>query len=235
MRHDTVNRIQRTLLLISFLALGGIALIAARVAGYGLPGLDGLTPQGVEPSIFNKQVVLISGHAGFDSGAVCTDENGNVTLTEADVNARVAEIVSDRLRRAGADVEIFEEYDTRLNGLQADVLVSLHADSCIDTSGFKAANSSTSAIPVIEGRLVDCFNEHYAAATGLEIHANTVTFDMTQYHAFNRVAPRTPAIILEMGFMGGNRSLLANRPQAAAKGVTDGILCFFNQEDTFRK
>ena len=231
MRHDTVNRIQRMLLLISFLALGGIALIAARVAGYGLPGLDGLAPQGVVPTIFNKQIVLISGHAGFDSGAVCTDADGNVTLTEASVNAKVAEIVAARLRRAGADVEIFEEYDKRLNGLHADVLVSLHADSCIDTSGFKAANSSNSAIPVIEARLLDCFNEHYAVATELDIHHDTVTFNMTEYHAFNRVAPDTPAIILEMGFMGGNRSLLANRPQAAAKGVSDGILCFFNLED----
>ncbi|MEZ4581599.1 MAG: hypothetical protein R3A10_08170 [Caldilineaceae bacterium] len=34
--------------------------------------------------------------------AVCTDADDNVTLTEADVNARVADLAARRLRRAGA-------------------------------------------------------------------------------------------------------------------------------------
>lgn len=230
MRHDTVNRIQRTLLLISFLAVAGIALIGARVAGFGLPGLDGLSPQGVKPDVFEKHVVLISGHAGYDSGAVCTNEAGEVTLTEAEINAGVAELAARRLRRAGADVEIFDEYDARLNGLRADVLLSLHADSCIDATGYKAAKSIDSHIPAIEQRLLDCIDADYAAATELLLHPNTVTHAMTQYHAFNRIAPETPGVILEMGFLGGDRSLLVNRRQIAAKGVADSILCFFDPE-----
>lgn len=230
MRHDTVNRIQRTLLLISFLAVAGMALIGARVAGFGLPGLDGLSPQGVQPGVFEKNVVLVSGHAGYDSGAVCTDEAGEVTLTEVEINAKVAEIAARRLRRAGADVVIFDEYDARLNGLRADVFISLHADSCIDASGYKAANSINSHIPAIEQRLLDCVDLNYAAATELSMHPNTVTHAMTEYHAFNRIAPETPGVILEMGFLGGDRSLLVNRPQSAAKGVTDSILCFLNPQ-----
>ena len=121
MRHETINRIQRTLMLISFLALLGIGLIGARVVGIGSPGLDGLSPQGVERSAFNKKIGLVSGHAGFDSGAVCTDANGEVNLTEADVNAKITDIVAKRLRRAGADVTVMEEYDPRLAGLRVDV------------------------------------------------------------------------------------------------------------------
>lgn len=231
MRHETLNRIQRTLMLISFLALLGMGLIGARVAGLGPPGLDGLTPQGVERSAFNKKIGLTSGHAGFDSGAICTDGNGEVALTEADINAKIANIVAKRLRRAGADVTILEEYDPRLAGLDVDVFLSLHADSCIDASGFKAANSINSHIPADEERLLSCLNVNYASATGLLLHPDTVTHAMTEYHAFNRIAPETPAAILEMGFMGGDQDLLVNRPQIAAKGITDSILCFLTPEE----
>lgn len=230
MRHETINRIQRTLLLISFLSMLGIGFIGARVVGIGLPGMDGLSPQGVEPSAFNKNIGVVSGHAGFDSGAVCTNTKGEVTLTEAEVNAKIAGIVAKRLRRAGADVTILDEYDPRLAGLRVDVLLSLHSDSCIDASGFKAANSINSHIPVEEQRFLDCLTTNYAASTGLELHPNTVTHAMTEYHVFNRVAPETPAVILEMGFMGGDQGLLVNQPQTAAKGITDGILCFLDWE-----
>ena len=231
MRHETINRIQRTLLLISFLSVLGIGLIGAWVVGIGLPGFDGLSPQGFERSAFNKEIGLISGHAGFDSGAVCTGADGEVTVTEAEINAEITDIVSKRLRRAGADVTVFDEYDPRLAGLSIDVLLSLHADSCIDVSGFKAANSINSHIPVEEQRLLDCLTTNYALSTGLELHPNTVTHAMTEYHAFNRIAPETPAAILEMGFLGGDQGLLVNQPQVAAKGITDSILCFLDWED----
>ncbi len=231
MRHDTINRIQRTLMLIGFLALVGIGLIGARVVGIGLPGRDGLAPQGIERSAFNREIGLISGHAGFDSGAICTDGDGEVTLTEAEVNAKITELVAKRLRRAGADVTVFDEYDPRLESLRVDVLLSLHADSCIETSGFKAANSINSRIPIEEGRLLDCLDSQYATATGLSLHPNTVTHAMTEYHVFNRIAPETPAAILEMGFLGGDHDLLVKRPQIAAKGITDSLLCFLDEGD----
>ncbi len=201
------------------------------VVGIGLPGRDGLAPQGLERSAFNREIGLISGHAGFDSGAVCTDDNGEVTLTEAEVNAEIADIVAKRLRRAGADVTVYEEYDPRLEGLRVDVLLSLHADSCIETSGFKAANSINSRIPIEEERLLDCLDSQYATATDLSLHPNTVTHTMTEYHVFNRIAPETPAAILEMGFLGGDRNLLVKRPQIAAKGISDSLLCFLDEGD----
>ena len=36
---------------------------------------------------------------------------------------------------------ILDEYDTRLAGLKVDVLVSLHADSCVQASGNKVATA----------------------------------------------------------------------------------------------
>ena len=49
---------------------------------------------------------------------------------------------------------------------------------------------------------------------------------MTQYHAFRRVAPDTPAAILEMGFLGGDRQLLTEQADTVARGIADSLLCF---------
>lgn len=212
--------------MIGFAAFFGIAIIVARIVGMEMPW-SGEQP-GLVLGAFNRQVALISGHAGFDSGAVCTDEAGTVTLTEVEVNAAVAQAAANILRRSGTDVLVLEEYDPRLEALQADVLISLHADSCIDASGFKAAIFAYSAIPEIETRLLSCIDEEYAAVTGLPHHPNTVTHDMTEYHAFRRIAPETPAAILELGFLGGDRTLLTQEADRVARGVAESVLCFLD-------
>ena len=228
MRDSTVRKIQRIIFLIGFIALLWIGLIGARVAGYGPPGLDGVSPQGVNRAIFNREIALISGHAGFDSGAVCEDERGRVTLTEAEINADIAKLVAKRLRKAGADVVILEEYDDRLENLEADLLISLHADSCIDASGYKAAVDERSTISTADASLLNCIDTFYPETTALSHHANSVTHDMTQYHAFRRIDATTPAAILEMGFLGGDKQLLTRSQQYVAKGVSDSVLCFFD-------
>ncbi len=230
MRHDAVNQVSRIFLIILLVSLAGIGLIMAQALGFGLPDANGVWPQGVVGKAWDRQVALISGHAGNDSGAVCEDADGNVLVTEAEINAHVANLAAERLRRAGADVTILDEYDDRLEGLRAAVLVSLHADSCIDASGFKAAVHTYSAIPTINERLLGCIERSYSAATGLPHHPNTVTHNMTEYHAFKRIDPLTPAAIIELGFLGGDQALLVNQPELAAKGVADGILCFFEGE-----
>lgn len=230
MRHDTVNRASRILLIILLVTVAGMALIMAQAVGIGLPDANGFQPQGVVGAAWDRQIALISGHAGNDSGAVCEDDAGNVLVAEADINARVATLAAERLRRAGADVVILDEYDDRLQGLQAAVLVSLHSDSCIDASGYKAAVHTYTMIPQTNQKLLGCIDQAYPAATGLERHPNTVTHNMTEYHAFRRIDPETPAAILELGFLGGDQALLVEHPELPAKGVADAILCFLQTQ-----
>ena len=230
MRHDALNQVSRIFLIILFVSLAGMAWIIAQAMGFGLPDAGGLPRQALVGAAWDRQVALISGHAGNDSGAVCEDENGNVLVAEADINATVANLTAERLRRAGADVLILDEYDDRLEGLRTAVLVSLHADSCIEASGYKAAVHLYSAIPATADRLLACIDQTYPAATGLPHHPNTVTHNMTEYHAFGRIDPLTPAAIVELGFLGGDQALLVNQPELAAKGVADGILCFLEGE-----
>jgi N-acetylmuramoyl-L-alanine amidase len=218
------QRLERLLLTLVFLLLAGAVIVT------WLGGEDGQASRWIDDwqnrpqrvaAAAGRRVALIAGHKGHDSGAVCPDG-----LTEQETVERIAEESADRLRRAGAEVLVFAEYDERLQGLVADTLVSIHADSCIDRSGFKVARSATSVIPDVEDRLVACLIKAYQADTGLAFDSNSITPDMTGYHAFKRVAPQTPGAIIETGFLGADQELLTQRPDLPARGIANGILCF---------
>lgn len=166
------------------------------------------------------RVGIISGHAGSDSGSVCDDG-----LTEALVNANIANRVITALNERGIKTDLLEEFDSRLQGYSASALVSIHADSCTYindlATGYKLAGSSVTN----SSRLSVCVEQAYAEATQLPYHENTITPHMTDYHVFREVAPGTPTVIIEVGFMSLDRELLTTGADAAANGVTNGILC----------
>lgn len=174
-----------------------------------------------------KRIGIVSGHRGYDPGAICPDG-----LTEAEINFAVAQRVVALLERMGYTVDLLEEFDDRLEGYQADALVSIHADSCNvpGASGFKVARVVHSAVPEAEDWLVECLQQEYAAATGLSFHANSITFDMREYHAFYEIAPETPGAIIEIGFMGDDRYLLLFQQERIATGIVEGLVCFLEGE-----
>ncbi|MEZ4729224.1 MAG: N-acetylmuramoyl-L-alanine amidase [Caldilineaceae bacterium] len=228
MRHHTLQSIQRYLVIISFLSLIGIGAVSLRIAGYDFAIVQTWLPPGLLGALFNRQIALISGHAGNDSGAVCTDAAGNVTVTEAEITAAITARVAQQLRRVGAHVLVLEEFDSRLDDLTVDLLVSLHADSCIEASGYKFAQTASGEIDsTVRTALGACFDQSYAAITSLAPHPNTITHNMTDYHAFRRIHPRSPALILEMGFIGGDQQLFVQHPDLIARGITTSIRCFF--------
>lgn len=167
------------------------------------------------------RIGLIAGHWQNDSGAVCDDG-----LREVDLNLAIARRVERLLRDHGYRVEVLPEYASDLQGYRANALVSIHADSCTDLSGFKVARWADSPHPVRDDLLVDALTTSYAVATGLQVHAKTVTEDMTEYYAFRRLAAETPAAIIECGFMGGDRSLLTEEQDRVAAGIANGIIAF---------
>lgn len=223
MRLALIRRLQRLFFLISFLLLACILYLAAQSLGYPLPFSVDLST--VRLLTAEDRVALVSGHAGSDSGAVCGNDWAP-TLQEVDVVARIAALVQDQLIKAGVEVVLLEEYDPRLRNLNMKLLLSLHADSCVAVSGYKATSRVNSIIPATEERLLACIDANYAAQTGLTFHPNSITHDMTYYHAFRKILPTTPAAILEMGFLGGDGQLLTEEPERVAAGITASILCF---------
>jgi N-acetylmuramoyl-L-alanine amidase len=175
------------------------------------------------------RIGIVSGHMGNDSGAVCPDG-----LTERDVNYKIATLVQKLLTADGYQVDLLNEFDTRLTGYQALALVSIHNDSCEfinnEATGFKVAPSEANPNPQKSERLSACLIDRYAAATGLHFHANSITPDMTQYHAYNEINVNTPAAIIEAGFLNLDRDILVNHTDKVALGIRNGILCYIRNE-----
>lgn len=171
------------------------------------------------------RVGIIAGHRGFDSGAACADG-----FTEAQINSALAERVVANLTAAGINAETLDEFDPRLDGYSATALVSIHSDSCdyINdlATGFKISGSSITD----SSSLSICVEQYYRDATQLPYHPNSITPHMTDYHAFREIAPGTPAIIIEVGFLNLDREMLTNGSDQVVKGLTDGILCFLEKE-----
>jgi N-acetylmuramoyl-L-alanine amidase len=176
------------------------------------------------------RIGLVAGHWGNDSGAVCEDG-----LTEEEVNVQITSMVQELLSREGFEVDVLQEFDQRLNSYRALALVSIHNDSCNyindQATGFKVASAVSSAFPERASRLTACLSHRYQAATGLRFHYNTVTRDMTEYHAFNEIHSDTTAAIIETGFLNLDREILTKRTDLVAQGVASGILCFIRNED----
>jgi N-acetylmuramoyl-L-alanine amidase len=53
---------------------------------------------------------------------------------------------------------------------------------------------------------------------------------MLGYYAFQEIDPKTPAAIIEMGFISGDRSILLDQPKRAARGIVKAIECFISQK-----
>ena len=178
------------------------------------------------PAPANQQRVgIVAGHKGNDSGAVCPDG-----LTEAQVNLEVAGRVQATLRQAGYAVDVLDEFDARLEGYRADALVAIHADSCeyINelATGYKVAGSMAAMAPEKSSALTECIIQSYVVQTNMDFHANSITRDMTFYHAYREIDPGTPAAIIELGFLNLDREMLESRPDLTSAGVSNGILCF---------
>jgi len=185
-------------------------------------------PPSPTPTKPPKKIGLVAGHWStnprkYDPGAVCPDG-----LTEVEINLAIAQLVKALLENQGYEVDLLEEFDAALDGYQADALVSIHADSCNvpRASGFKVASVLHSALPEEEDSLVKCLREEYQKATGLSFHEHSITYDMTEYHAFYEIDSQTPGAIIETGFMAADRQILVDQQDKVAEGIANGIVCF---------
>lgn len=187
-------------------------------AGTGSGFLQPLRAPGEVTS--KPRVAIVAGHRGNDAGTVCADG-----LTEAEINEKVAEAVALSLAAEDIRVEILDEFDPKLDGYKATAFVSIHTDSCsVDMTGFKVANAENGS--EASKQLTECLWTHYEAETGLPRHLATITTNMTQYHAFHKIAETTPAAIIEIGFLNGDRAFLTEQTDRVVAGIVKGIECF---------
>lgn len=183
------------------------------------------------------RIGVVAGHSGrprdasfeSDPGAVCPDG-----LTELEINEAVAREVVAALRRLEYQVDLLEEFDERLAGYEADVLVSVHTNDCQDYgdagTGFSAAAASARQTTRGDDEyLLECLIDQYGKTTGLPRHFG-LTYDMTDYHTFGEVSADTPTAIIELGFMNRDRLMLTTQRPLLAQGIVNGILCFLQPD-----
>jgi N-acetylmuramoyl-L-alanine amidase len=177
-----------------------------------------------------SHIGIVAGHWEFDTGAICPDG-----LTEQEVNLAIATLTKEYLINEGFTVDIFGEYDDRLDGFRGLALVSIHADSCefVDTNatGYKVAAPQDSLQSAKSQRLSSCIASRYQEYSHLNYHPGSVTRDMTENHAFDKINPQTPATIIETGFLNLDKIFLTTKPEIAAQGIAEGILCFIHNEN----
>ena len=155
-------------------------------------------------------------------------------VTEVEINLDIAERVGVILNSKGIAVDILPT--TIPVGYVADAFVALHADSdgVGENSGFKMAHAARRG--PYEDALLNDIKDAYGAATGLDYDARHITSSMRGYYALtwsrfqHAVAPHTPAVILEMGYVSNDddRALMLDRADLVAKSISDGIMKFLN-------
>lgn len=177
-----------------------------------------------------RRVGILPGHWQYDTGAVCPDG-----LREVEVTTDVALRVKALLEYRGLTVDLLPEHDPTepqppLQNYRGAAMVAIHADSCDfpAASGFKVARWRFSRMPEAEDRLVECLEAAYARHTLLPEHPDTITPNMWNYYAFREIAVDTPAAIIELGFLGGDRAFIDAHRYEMARGIAEGIGCFLD-------
>lgn len=165
-----------------------------------------------------------------DSGAVCPDG-----LREVDITKSVADQTLLLMQNRGYHTVMLQEFDPRYEQtprFQPRVLLSIHVDSCLQgaeyayATGYKIAHAEPSDNVEQDGRLVTCLTRSFdrvAFKYDKPFNVNTITRNMTEYHAFRKIDPTTPAAIIELGFLGNDRAFLVNRQDEMARGLAVGL------------
>lgn len=162
------------------------------------------------------------------------------SISEADVNLRIASDVADMLRRSGVAVDLLPA--TVPPGYDADAFVAIHAD---DGGGGSASGWKVSApwrASVASRRLSASISLWYGRLSGLAEDRYGVTYNMRGYYGFswNRfshaVSPSTPAAIIETGFLtsADDRRVIVEDPDRAGRAIAWGVLSYLGERVTMR-
>jgi len=187
-------------------------------------------PQRETTSIPSARVGIVSGHWGNNDGYICADEE-----TESDVNLTIATYVRQILMEQGYAVDLLKEFDSQLQNYQGLALVAIHTGSCeyIDNNatGFTVSSSLFSrSQPEQVSKLSACLVNRYGNLTGLR-YINNSTESTASYHTYEEINPETPVVAIEVGYLNLDHDFLVNKPELAARGIAEGILCFLRNEN----
>ncbi|MFL6557790.1 MAG: N-acetylmuramoyl-L-alanine amidase, partial [Bacillus sp. (in: firmicutes)] len=201
------------------------------VAGW-LVSINGTNPQiekpGAEGYLKNKTIVLDPGHGGTDKGA--TGASGTY---EKDLTLRTAELLSDKLTAAGANVYLTRKNDSYLqlasrvnmaHNYNADAFISIHYDSNVNHS--------------IHG-MTGFYYHSYQQALAESILASTIGqtklnsrgVRFGDFHVIRENSQK--AVLMELGYLSNPEEEMTIKSggfqENAASGIFDGLARYFKK------
>jgi hypothetical protein len=156
-------------------------------------------------------------------------------LTEAGVNLEIARRVVRQLTEAGVSAELLPA--TVPPGYDADAFVAVHADDGGGASPTGWKISTPWRASQASRLLRDAIAGAYAKGSGLPEDRYGVSFNMRGYYGFSwyrfdhAVAPTTPAVIIETGFLtsAADRAVIVDDPERTARGISQGVISYLGQ------
>jgi len=176
-----------------------------------------------------NHIGLLAGHWQNEPGEVCSDG-----LVEADVNQAIANRVSQELTDLGYKVDVFPEYDLALLNYKSAAFLAIYSGSCSDSplppSGFTVGTSLTAQIPEKVNQLAVCLSEEYQKTTRLPFTYEVLNPDHPSFHIFRDIHAETPAVMIEVGSLKTDRSILVSKAGRVTDGIVAGILCYLDSQ-----
>ena len=199
--------------------------------GYALEPLQGPLRIGIQPGHWKVHELPDElARLRASTGAAFGD------LKEVDLNLAVSRLLVDRLAAAGYAAELVPAAVP--SGYRADLFVSVHADRADrpDREGWKLAPPWRPSPRARE--LAEAMKSAFRAS-GLREDAGGITANMRGYFAFSwwrfsaTLSPYTPAVLIEMGFMGNaaDRARMRDHPELYADLILAGIRTYLLGHD----
>lgn len=202
------------------------------------PGVAQASP----PTVRAARIGIEAGHGVGDPGSISCDGK----VREADVTLGVAQRAAALLREQGHTVDIFRGNEagtlpkSQITGYKADAFFALHTDFCAPgNSGFKVTRFGGAPVTGMIGtgdpsdRLTDAVWKQFGVATGLPEDRGHGHFtpNMRFYWAINpnwNVAWSTPAVIVEMGWLSGDKAFMSSPDgqQRMGTGIANAVTHF---------
>ena len=201
------------------------------IAGW-LVSINGTKPQikktGADGYLKNKTIVLDPGHGGTDKGAT-----GVSGIYEKDLTLRTAQLLSDKLMAAGANVYITRKNDSylqlasRVNMARiynADAFISLHYDSNVDpsTHGMTGYYYHTYQQTLAESIFASTVGQTKMTSRGVRFG---------DFHVIRENSQK--AVLMELGYLSNPAEEMmiksAGFQENAASGLFDGLARYFKE------
>jgi len=78
--------------------------------------------------------------------------------------------------------------------------------------------------------LAVCLSEEYQKSTGLPFAYEVLNPDHPSFHIFRDIHAETPAVMIEVGSLKTDRSIVVSQAGKVTDGIVAGIICYLDSQ-----